>query len=101
MCVCVCVCVCAHACARVLRHVQLFETPWTIGHQALLSVEFSRQGYLERVAISYPSGPSCPRIEPESPAPIDGFFSAAPPGKPIGVQWAASQVGQARLARSL
>ena len=26
-------------------HVRLFVTPWTVAHQALLSVEFSRQEY--------------------------------------------------------
>ena len=42
----VCVCVCA--CAPVLScfsRVQLFVTPWTIAHQAPLSMEFSRQEY--------------------------------------------------------
>ena len=34
-----CVCVC------MLSHVQLFATPWTIAHQAALSMEFSRQEY--------------------------------------------------------
>ena len=37
MCVCVCVCV------RVLSYVQLFVTPWTVTHQASLSIEFSRE----------------------------------------------------------
>ena len=31
--------------ARVLSHVWLFATPWTVAHQALLSVEFYRQEY--------------------------------------------------------
>ena len=29
----------------VLSHVQLFATPWTIAHQAALSMEFSGQEY--------------------------------------------------------
>ena len=37
----VCVCVCVQS----LRCVQLFATPWTIAHQALLSMGFSRQEY--------------------------------------------------------
>ena len=32
-----------HVC--VLRHIQLFATPWTIACQAPLSLGFSRQGY--------------------------------------------------------
>ena len=38
-CVCVCVCVCVFHC------VQLFMIPWTVTHQAPLSMEFSRQEY--------------------------------------------------------
>ena len=37
--VCVCVCVC------VFSRVQLFATPRTVAHQALLSMRFSRQEY--------------------------------------------------------
>ena len=39
LCVCVCVCVC------VLSHVRLLVTPWTVAHQALLSIGFPRQEY--------------------------------------------------------
>ena len=42
MCVCVCVCVQAHA--HALSDVQL-ETPWSIAHQALLSMGFYLQEY--------------------------------------------------------
>ena len=45
---CVCVCVCVRACARVLCHfscVLLFAVPWTVAHQARLSMGFSRQEY--------------------------------------------------------
>ena len=30
----------------LLSRVRLFETPWTVAHQAPLSMEFSRQEYL-------------------------------------------------------
>ena len=39
MCVCVCVCVCSLSC------VWLFVTPWTVAHQAPLSMGFFRQKY--------------------------------------------------------
>ena len=39
---CVCVCVCER---QSLSHVPLFATLWTIAHQALLSMGFSRQEY--------------------------------------------------------
>ena len=29
----------------LLSHVRLFATPWTVAHQAPLSMEFSRQEY--------------------------------------------------------
>ena len=32
-------------CTRVLSHVGLFVTPWTVAHQAPLLVEFSKQEY--------------------------------------------------------
>ena len=33
---------------KSLSHVRLFVTPWTVAHQALLSVGFSRQEYWSR-----------------------------------------------------
>ena len=35
----------------VLSPVQLFATPWTVAHQAPLSVEFSSQEYCNRLAF--------------------------------------------------
>ena len=46
---------------KLLSHVRLFATPWTVAYQALLSLEFSRQELLEWVAISFSRGPSQPR----------------------------------------
>ena len=51
--VCVCVCVSVYAQSRL--------TPWAIAFQAPLSTEFSRQEYLEWVAISFSRGSSRPR----------------------------------------
>ena len=33
------------SCMGTLSHVQLFATPWTVAHQAPLSMEFSREEY--------------------------------------------------------
>ena len=44
----VCVCVCKHERkwnCYLLSHVWLFGTPWTVAHQAPLSMEFPRQEY--------------------------------------------------------
>ena len=47
----------------MLSHVQLFVTPWTIAHQALLSLEFLRQEYWRQlpfpVASSWPRDQTC------------------------------------------
>ena len=42
-------------------HVQFFATLWTVAHQTPLSMGFSRQEYLEWVAISFSRGSSQPR----------------------------------------
>ena len=38
--------------SNVLSCVCLLATPWTVAHQAPLSMDFFRHEYLERVAIS-------------------------------------------------
>ena len=63
-----------------------FVTPWTIGLQAPLSMEFSRQEYWSGLPCP-PSGDlPDPGIEPESPASpalAGRVFTTAPPGKPL------------------
>ena len=46
---------------RLLSHVQLFESPWTVAHQALLSMGISQARTLERAAISSSRDSSRPR----------------------------------------
>ena len=60
--------------------------PWTVAHQAALSMEFSRQEYWNRLPLPSPGDLPDPGIKPmfpESPALAGGFFTTAPPGKPI------------------
>ena len=38
----------------MLSHVQLFATPWTVAHQAPLSVGFSRQEYWRGLPLPSP-----------------------------------------------
>ena len=52
----------------VISHGRLFVTPWTIAHQALLSMEFSRHEYLSGLPFPPPEDLSKPGIEPTSPA---------------------------------
>ena len=49
-------------------HVWLFATPWTVAHQILLSMEFSRQEYWSGLVFPSPGDLSNPGIEPRSPA---------------------------------
>ena len=50
-----------------LSRVQLFVTPWAIAHQALLSMEFSRQEYRNGLPFPSPGYLPNPETEPESP----------------------------------
>ena len=51
-----------------VSQVQLFATPWTVAHQASLSMEFSRQAYWSRLPFPSPGDLPDPGIEPRSPA---------------------------------
>ena len=56
-------------------------TPWTVAHQAPLSMEFSRQEYWSELAFPILGDIPDPEIEPESPALSGGFVTTEPPGK--------------------
>ena len=60
-----------------------FVTPWTVACQALLSMEFSRQEYWSRLPFPPPGNLPDPGIDPTSLTLADGFFTTAPPGKPL------------------
>ena len=70
----------------VLSNVWRFVIPWTIAHQAPLSMEFSRQEYWSRLPFPPPvdlPNPGIKLMSPASPAVAGGFFTVVPPGKPI------------------
>ena len=58
-------------------------TPWTIVHQAIPSMGFSRQGYWSGLPFPSPGDLPDPGIDPTSPALPAGLFTTAPPGKPM------------------
>ena len=65
----------------------LFVNPWTIAHQAPLSMGFSRQVPWSGVPFPSPGDLPDPGMEPLSPAAravAGGFCTAAPPGRPPG-----------------
>ena len=60
----------------------LFSTPWTVTHQAPLSMEFSRQEYWNRLPFGSPGDLPDSGMEPESPALKADSLPSEPPGKP-------------------
>ena len=58
-----------------------FATPWTVGCQAPLSMEFSSQECWNELPFPSPGDLPIPGIEPMSPALAHGFFTTEPPGK--------------------
>ena len=70
---------------------RLIATPWTVAHQAPLSMGFSRQEFWSRLPFPSPGGLSDPGIEPTSPALAGRFFTLTPPGKPSKLAAAAAK----------
>ena len=71
--------------AQSQSHVQLFVTPLTVAHQALLSMEFSRQEYWSGLPFPTPGDLPDSGMKPMSlvsPALAGGFFTTARHGKP-------------------
>ena len=52
---------------KSLSRVQLFATLWTVAHQALPSMGFSRQEYWSGLPLPSPGDLPNPGIEPGSP----------------------------------
>ena len=67
---------------KSLSCVQLFATPWTVAHQALPSMGFSKQEYWSGLPFPSPGDLPDPGIEPRSPALQADALSYEPPGKP-------------------
>ena len=59
-------------------------TPWTVAHQAPLSMGFSRQEYWSALPFHPPGNLPDPEMKPASlvsPALAGRFFTTVPPGK--------------------
>ena len=69
-------------CVKSLSCIQLFATPWTVAHQAPLSMGFSRQEYWGGLPFPSPGDLPKPGIEPRSHALQADALSSEPPGKP-------------------
>ena len=58
--------------------VRLLANPWTVAHQAPLSMEFSRQEYGSELPCSPPGDLTNPGIEPEATALTCRSFTTEP-----------------------
>ena len=66
---------------KSLSHVRPFATPWTVAHQALPSMGFSRQEYWSGLPFPSPGDLPSPGIKPRSPALQADASTSEPPGK--------------------
>ena len=63
-----------------LSRVWLFATPWTVAHQASLSMGFSRQEYWSGLPFPSPGDLPDPGIKPKSPILQADALTSEPPG---------------------
>ena len=67
----------------LLSCIQLFATMWTVAHQALPFIEFSRQEYWSGLPFPSPGDLPNPGMEPRSPALRADASPSEPPGNPL------------------
>ena len=68
---------------KLLSHVRLFATPWTVAYQASPSMGFSRQEYWSGLPFPSPGDLPDPGIKPGFPALEADALTSEPPGKNI------------------
>ena len=73
-------CTCLKVKMKLLSHVRLLVTPWTVAYQASPSMRFSRQEYWSGLPLPSPGDLPDPGIEPESTAFQAGTLPSEPPG---------------------
>ena len=87
---------------KSLSRVLLFVAPWTVAHQAPLSVGFSRREYWSGLPFPSPGELPDPGIEPGSPALLTDALPSEPAGKPTALKQLFNKwlVGPQRTASS-
>ena len=70
----------------VAQSCPAFATPWTVAHQAPLSMEFSRQEYWNGLSFPFPGDLPDPGIKYRSPTLQADSLPSELPGKPHVVQ---------------
>ena len=73
-------------CARSFSRVRLLATPWTVAHQAPLSMGILQARILE-LLCSPPGDLPNPEIKPRSPAVQADSLPTEPPEKPENGDW--------------
>ena len=68
---------------QLLSRVQLFATPWTVAHQAPLSMGFPRQEYRSGLPFASPGHLPDRRIQSKSLALAGRFFTTELPENPL------------------
>ena len=63
---------------KLLSHVQLFATPWTVAYQVPPSMGFSRQEYWSGLPFPFPGDLPDPGIKPRYPALQTGTLPSEP-----------------------
>ena len=71
---------------KLLSHVPLFATPWTVTYQASPSMGFSRQEYWSGLPFPSPGDLPDPGIKPGSPALEAYTLTSEPQGSPKDVR---------------
>ena len=67
---------------KLLSHVRLFATPWTVAYQPPPSMGFLRQEYWNGLPFPSPGDLPDPGTEPRSLAFQADALTSEPPGKP-------------------
>ena len=67
---------------KSLNPIRLFATPWTVAHQAPLSIGFSRQEFWSGLPFPPPEDLPNPGIKPKSPALRANALTSEPSSQP-------------------
>ena len=67
---------------KLLSHVWLFATPWTVAYQVPPSIGFFRKGYWSGLPFPSPGDLADPGIKPRSSALQTDALPSEPPGRP-------------------
>ena len=78
-------CSCFCSCCLAAKLCPTLATPWTVAHQAPLSMGFPRKEYWSGLPFPSPGDLSDSGIKPRSPVLAGRFFIAEPAGKSCSV----------------